>query len=69
MNIGGVAIGVAETVATTGNQTKDAAAVAVLRQSLDMQEEIATKLIESIPEPAKATSSNPSLGGNIDTFA
>ena len=69
MNIAGVTTGAHESVTASGNPTKDAAAVAVMRQSLDMQKELATQLIEAVPEPVKTTSSNPSLGSNIDTFA
>ncbi|MCP3671353.1 MAG: putative motility protein [Gammaproteobacteria bacterium] len=69
MNIAGVTVGTSGTVAVTGNQTKDAAAVAVLRQTLDMQKETAAQLIEVVSESARPTSSNSRLGGHVDTFA
>lgn len=45
------------------------AAVSVLKSVLETQGQNALKLIESVPAPAKTTSSNGSVGGNVNTYA
>lgn len=69
MNIAGVTTGAHEAMTATGNQSKDIAAVTVMRQSMDMQKQMAAQLIDAVPQPQKAASANPNLGSNVDLFA
>ena len=48
-------------------KTGDAVAIAVLRKSLDIQEQGALQLIQALPQPA--TNSPPNLGNSVNTFA
>ena len=48
-------------------KTGDAVAIAVLRKSLDIQQQSALQLIQALPQPA--TNSPPNLGTSVNTFA
>ena len=48
-------------------RTGDAIAIAVLRKSLDIQEQSAAQLIQALPQPTTNGPSN--LGNSINTFA
>ena len=45
----------------------DAVSIAVLRKTLDIQEQTAMQLIQALPQPV--TSSPPNLGNTVNTFA
>jgi len=48
-------------------RTADAVAIAVLRKTLDIQEQSALQLIQALPQPA--TNNPPNLGNSVNTFA
>lgn len=47
-------------------QASDAAGIAVLKKAMDIQAQMATQLIQSLPQPA---SNPPNLGNNVDVKA
>jgi hypothetical protein len=47
-------------------QTGDAVGVSVLKKALQVQQEGATQLINSLPQPTKAPEPGQKLGSNID---
>lgn len=52
--------------ALSGSQTADAVQMAVLKKTMDIQEQSAMQLLQTLP----AMPSNPAhLGNNVDTFA
>ena len=48
-------------------RTADAVAIAVLRKTLDLQEQSALQLIQALPQPV--TNNPPNLGNSVNTFA
>ena len=48
-------------------KTADAVAIAVLRKTLDLQEQGAMQLIQALPQ--LTTSNPPNLGNSVNTFA
>ncbi len=48
-------------------KTGDAIAIAVLRKSLDIQEQSAMQLIQALPQVA--SNNPPNLGNSVNTFA
>ena len=48
-------------------QTGDAIAIAVLRKTLDIQEQSAMQLIQALPQAA--TNNPPNLGNSVNAFA
>lgn len=72
MNIsGGVSLSaIASNVGVTGSNgvtTRDQMAVAVMRKAMDMQQQTAATIINSMPQPASALPSN--VGRNINVTA
>ncbi len=53
--------------ASTAGSVQGAASVLVLKKALDMQAASATQLIESLPQPALASSGT--LGTQLNTYA
>lgn len=47
-------------------QASDAVGIAVLKKAMDIQAQMATQLIQSLPQPA---SNPPNLGNNVDVKA
>jgi hypothetical protein len=59
MDIAGVSTGIAQAVSSTSN-TPDPVGNKMLRKALDIQEQTASQLIESVPDP------DSNVGQNID---
>ena len=66
MNVGSVgSVPVSLASASTGG----AAAVTVLRKSLDIQAQIALQLLAAVAQPVALPAGTTTLGNNIDTYA
>ena len=50
------------------NQTADAVQVAVLKKSMDMQENAAAQLLQALPQPQQLAASG-TLGTQVNTYA
>lgn len=62
MDISGVSSSTLSMVASTGSQT----GVAMQKKVMEMQEQTAVKLIESVEKSTQSLNSSPAVGGNID---
>lgn len=67
MNIAGVSTGTASSTGQSGS-AQDAATISAPKESMGMQKEQATELINSVPE-VKPSDSGSNVGQNIDTYA
>lgn len=65
MDISGVSSNAISMIANTGTQT----GVATQKKVMEMQEQTATKLIESIKQSPQMPSPSSTIGGNIDVKA
>lgn len=69
MDISGVSNSMLQSIANTSTQNGDAVTVSVMKKALDVQEQQAAQMIESVKDSAPKQSEAKVIGGIVDVKA